>query len=353
MQVLPTTGTATQVKISQAISMITKYIKAGLVPMLRGSPGMGKSSIIHQIAAEYNLLVIDLRLSQCDPTDLMGFPNIKGNKAGYVPMETFPIEGDPLPINPATGLAYDGWILFLDEFNGASIAVQAAAYKLVLDKMVGIYRLHRKVAIVCAGNLETDGAIVNPMSTAMQSRLVHLELVSDVTEFTDWCAANGIDHRISDYGKFRPGNVYAFSPDHTDHTYACGRTWEFANRVLKVTDDNDPDRLPMLSGTISEGVAREFIGFCQIYQDLPTQAQIVASPETVKVPDEPSIIWALTGSIAHNAHKDTIGQVMKYVNRLPKEFQVVTLRETVRRNKPLMSHPAIQKWIGESATELF
>lgn len=70
MQVLPTTGTATQVKISQAISMITKYIKAGLVPMLRGSPGMGKSSIIHQIAAEYNLLVIDLRLSQCDPTDL-------------------------------------------------------------------------------------------------------------------------------------------------------------------------------------------------------------------------------------------------------------------------------------------
>lgn len=309
---------------------------------------MGKSSIIHQIATQYNLKVIDLRLSQCDSTDLMGFPNIKGSKAGYVPMETFPIEGDPIPEG------YAGWILFLDEFNGASISVQAASYKLILDRMVGIYHLHKNVGIVCAGNLETDNAIVNPMSTAMQSRLVHMELVSDVDEFTNWCATNGIDHRISDYVKFKPGNLYAFSPDHTDHTYACGRTWEFANRVLKVTDSlDDPDLLPMLAGTLSEGVAREFIGFCKIYQDLPKPSQIAMSPETIKVPEEPSILFALTGSIAHNAHKDTLSQVMKYVTRLPKEFQVVTLRETVRRNKPLLGHPAILKWIADSSIELF
>ena len=353
MEILPTTGTASQVKISQAISIITKYIKAGLVPMLRGSPGMGKSSIVHQIAADYNLKVIDLRLSQCDPTDLMGFPNIKGNRAGYIPMETFPIEGDTLPVKTKTGETYAGWLLFLDEFNGASIAVQAGSYTLVLDRMVGIYHLHKNVAIVCAGNLETDNAIVNPMSTAMQSRIVHLELISDVTEFVDWCAKNDIDHRISDYAKFKPGNVYAFSPDHTDHTYACGRTWEFANRVLKVTTDDDPDRLPMLAGTISEGIAREFMGFCRIYQDLPKPAQIALSPESVKIPDEPSIMYALTGSIAHNAHPDTFGQVMKYINRMPKEFQVVTLRETVRRNLALMKHPAVQQWVSESATELF
>lgn len=59
-----------QVKVSQAISMITGYIKAKLVPMLEGSPGSGKSQIIHQIANNYGLKVIDLRLSQCDPTDL-------------------------------------------------------------------------------------------------------------------------------------------------------------------------------------------------------------------------------------------------------------------------------------------
>lgn len=110
-----------QVKISQAISMLTQFIKAKLVPMLVGSPGSGKSQIVHQIAKEYNLKVIDLRLSQCDPTDCMGFPQISDGKADYVPMKTFPIEGDVIP------KGYSGWLLFLDEFNSASPAVQAAA----------------------------------------------------------------------------------------------------------------------------------------------------------------------------------------------------------------------------------
>lgn len=111
-----------QVKISQAASMITKAIKAKLVPMLVGSPGTGKSMIVQDIAESYGLKLIDMRLSQCDPTDLMGFPNInKEGRAGYAPMETFPIEGDPLPEG------YSGWLLFLDEFNSAPPSVQAAA----------------------------------------------------------------------------------------------------------------------------------------------------------------------------------------------------------------------------------
>lgn len=59
-----------QVKVSQAVSLITKALQARLVPMLVGSPGTGKSQIVHQIAANEGLKVLDLRLSQCDPTDL-------------------------------------------------------------------------------------------------------------------------------------------------------------------------------------------------------------------------------------------------------------------------------------------
>lgn len=110
-----------QVKHSEAISMLTSCIRAKLVPMLVGSPGIGKSGIVHQIAKDYRLKVIDLRLSQCDPTDLLGMPNVDTERARYVPMETFPIEGDPLPEG------YEGWLLFLDEFNSAVQAVQAAA----------------------------------------------------------------------------------------------------------------------------------------------------------------------------------------------------------------------------------
>lgn len=336
-----------QVKVSQAVNLITKAIKAKLVPMLVGSPGTGKSQIVYQIAETHGLKVVDLRLSQCDPCDLLGFPTIKGNKSGYVPMDTFPMEGDAIPEG------YNGFILFLDEFNSASNAVQAAAYKITLDRMVGLHKLHKNVAIVCAGNLESDGAIVNAMSTAMQSRLLHLELTTCPKEWTDWAIAKGLDHRITSYISFKPDSLYTFKADHTDSTYASPRTWEFADRVLKVTEENSPDRLPMLAGTLSEGVAREFMGFCKIHQDLPTIAQIMASPESIKVPEEPSILFALTGAIGHNASTENFDQLIKYINRLPSEFQIVCLRETTRRNKAMMGHTAVHKWLSANKDVFF
>lgn len=53
-----------------APSLLMDAILAGLVPMLHGSPGIGKSDIAHGVAATLNLKLIDIRLGQCDPTDL-------------------------------------------------------------------------------------------------------------------------------------------------------------------------------------------------------------------------------------------------------------------------------------------
>lgn len=315
--------------------------------MLSGSPGCGKSQVAYQIARKHKLKIIDLRLSQCDPTDLLGFPNIIGKKAGYVPMETFPIEGDAIPEG------YVGWMLFLDEFNSASPAVQAAAYKLVLDRMVGSHHLHKNVAIVCAGNLETDNAIVQPMSTALQSRLIHLELVVDHVEFCNWAEEAGFDHRITDQIKFKPGNLFTFKPDHTDKTYACPRTWEFVNKLLKIVDVTDKDALPLFSGALSEGIAREFLMYCKIYKELPTMEAVRKNPRNIAIPTEPSIMYAMTGSLASNADKENLNDLMVYIQRIPMEFQAVTIKETLRRKSELLAHSAIQKWIAENTLELY
>jgi hypothetical protein len=336
-----------QVKPSQATSMLAKFLKAKRVPIVKGSPGIGKSSIARQVAKQFNLKLIDIRLTQCDPCDLVGFPQIIGNKAGYVPMDTFPIEGDSIP----TG--YNGWLLLFDEISSASPAIQSASYKILLDKMIGNHHLHKNVAMMAAGNLDTDNAIVQPMSTALQSRLVHMELVVDPKGWVDWAADMGIDHRITSYINFKPGNLYTFKPDHTDDTYACPRTWEFTHDILKEVELTDPDCLPMIAGTISEGVAREFISFCKIHADLPKIEQIISNPDAVKVPTEPSILYAMTGCISHHASMDNFGQLMKFLEKFPIEFQVVALRETVRRNNSMMAHASIQKWLDNGANELF
>jgi MoxR-like ATPase len=337
-----------QVKISQAIPVLESFIKAKLVPILTGSPGMGKSQIYQQIADKFKLLLIDVRLSTCDLTDLTGFPAINGNKASYVPMDTFPLEGDEIPNG------YSGWLLLFDELTSAVPALQAAAYKILLDRKIGQANLHSHVAVCAAGNLETDNAVVHPMSTALQSRLVHLELAVDATEWIEWAGEHGIDHRITSFINFKPSMLYTFQADHTDKTYACPRTWEFANRVLKITEDDSKQRLPMLTGTLSEGVAREFLTFIAIYKDLPTIQQIVSAPDVVAVPKEPSVLFALTGSIANHATKENHDDLITFIDRLPVEFKVICFREMIRRtNKAAMSWPAMQKWITRNATVLF
>lgn len=338
-----------QVKASQAATMLTKFIRAKIVPYLVGSPGIGKSQIYQSIADMCNVLLIDVRLAQCDPTDLCGFPQIIGNKAGYVPMNTFPIKGDPLPMNPATGQLYDGWMILFDELSSAAPAVQAAAYKIILDRKIGTHDLHEKVKLCAAGNLETDNAIVHPMSTALQSRMAHLELVVDHKEWINHANEKGWDHRITSYIGFKPGALYTFQADHTDNTYACPRTWEFADRVLKVTDISSPEALPMLAGTLSEGVAREFIGYCKVFTELPTMAQLMASPDTIKVPVELSTLFALTGAISHHASVDNVGGLLKFVVRLPIEFQVIAVKQAIKRTPALLASPAVQEWINKHA----
>jgi len=59
-----------QISTVDAPEHLLDILKVGLVPMLVSSPGVGKSTIIKELAKKNNLKVIDLRLSQCDPTDL-------------------------------------------------------------------------------------------------------------------------------------------------------------------------------------------------------------------------------------------------------------------------------------------
>jgi len=345
----------TTVTLPDARVMIERCIRANLVPNLLGSPGCGKSALIHQIAEEFNLKVIDLRLSQCEPQDVLGFPNIDEgrNKAGYVPMETFPIEGDELPINPKTDQKYSGWLLFLDEANGADTSTTKASYKLINDKMVGVNHLHKNVAIVCAGNLVTDNALVEEQGTAMQSRLVHMVMKVDPEAWLVWARANGIDYRITSWIEFKPSELFKFDPENDDLNFRSPRTWDFTSRLIKgITELTPLDRI-LMAGTISETGSSAFYAYTKVFEDLPTAKQICAAPMDIQVPREPSTSWALTGALGQYATADNIEPIMKYVNRIPKEFQIVAMKEIARQTPKLKSSAPVVEWVTQNAHEYF
>lgn len=339
-----------QVNINDAYTMLVDCVLAKLVPFLKGSPGCGKSDLVRKLANEYNLQLIDLRLSNCDPTDFSGYPQVdsKTGRSFFCPMSTFPLENDPLPAGK------NGWLIFLDELNAAPPAIIASAYKLILDKQVGDHKLHKNVVLVAAGNLDTDKAYTNKINTAMQSRLIHIELdCQDYKSWLAWAADNQIDYRIQAFINFRPEFLNQFDPNHKDSTFACQRTWEFLSRLIKKYDPLPADKLPLLAGTVSEGIAREFMGFCDNFKDLVPIPEIIAHPDTAQVPEEPSAMYAMAGCLGNHLDSQNGTPLMTYMSRLHIEHQVVALQMALRRDRALTAIPAVQGWISKNAARLF
>lgn len=301
------------VKIKESIK---RCIDKKLVPFIQGSPGLGKSAIVREIADDMNLDIIDLRLSQCDITDLNGLPKLSGEKSTFLPFDTYPLQKDSLPEGK------NGWILFLDELNSAVRSVQCASYKLILDRMVGQHKLHDNVYIVAAGNLVTDNAVVNQMPTALRSRLINLILTVDSDSWLEWALKNNIDTRIYCFIKYKPKNLFVFNPAKTDHTFACPRTWEMLSKLIE--GENDLKSMEeLIYSTIGE-VYEEFISFDEECRNLPTVDDIINN--SAKVPEKVGYKWMTTFHILQNIMKvpdDKLDIIFNYLKSMGDEYLVI------------------------------
>jgi hypothetical protein len=316
-----------------------QVIEAGLVPYVQSSPGMGKSCITRNVADEFKLFMIDHRLSTSAPEDLSGLPrfNEKG-EAHFSPfVDLFPLDDRTIPDGK------QGWMLFLDEFNAASKSVQAAAYKLILDRMIGQRKLHPCVAIVAAGNMATDRAIVNPLSTAMQSRLVHLEMV---VSFDEWLAdvalKENYDNRIIAYLSMYHERLMDFRPEHQEKTFCCPRTWEFVNRLIKDKTVDDESAI-LLAGTITSGTAADFTQFTKVFEDLISLSEILRDPLTCRMPDNASSKWAVITHMMSNITEKNFADLGVYADRFTLDFRILFYRSVLVRKPELRMHSSFSK----------
>jgi hypothetical protein len=345
----------------QIRKFIIRCMFAGVVPMVESSPGMGKSAIVASIAQEYGLELIDHRLSTSAPEDLSGLPKFRDNDtATFAPFDTFPVEGTPLPpiLNEKGEIIgrKQGWLLFLDEFNSAKKEIQAAAYKLILDKMVGLRKLHRNVVIVCAGNLSTDRAIVNSIGTAMQSRLIWLTMALNEREFMEDVAfRSGWDSRIIAYLNYKKSALHDFRPDHNEKTFSCPRTWEFMNKLLQgqkyeLTQHPDgtttytmEEEAPLFAGTITSGVALDFITFTKVFHKMPKLPDILEDPEKMFLPDDAATRYATITHLLEHVDNDNFEPIATYLSRMPAEIRVIFFRGLMIQKPKLKRHPACVK----------
>jgi len=218
---------------------------------LWGAPGIGKSSLVREFAASLGLECVSLLGTQLAPEDLIGVPQIVGDRSRFCPPEMI-ARAEP-------------YCLFLDELNSAPPDVQKSFYSLILDRRIGSYELPAGSVVIGAGNRATDNALARPMPSALINRLVHLHLRASAADWFSWAAGAGIHRWVLDYLTERPDQLWAPAPK-TEESFSTPRSWHMLSDTLHSCGaDIDEATLRILaSGTLSPTHASGFCGYVKI-----------------------------------------------------------------------------------------
>ena len=224
---------------SEVTKFIVNALKLRRIPYIAGASGIGKSDIYEQVAAMFNLKLLDIRLSQKLPEDLSGLPNlnIKTGKAEYTPFDTFPMEGDPIPDG------YDGWLIFLDELSSASDEVWAATYSLLLGHTVGGRKLHPKALIGSAGNRAFDSAIARELPDTLITRLLTANMKVSSKDWLIWGEkpVNNINRAVMEFITRNPSMLLSqihHSQREELEPYGTPRGWETVSLFAYLHEKN-------------------------------------------------------------------------------------------------------------------
>ena len=274
---------------NEAKLAIRKCLKKQRPVFMWGPPGIGKSDIIKQLGDEQDREVIDVRLSLWEPTDIKGIPyyNSNENTMTWAP----PAE---LPTDPESTA-----ILFLDELNSAAPATQAAAFQLVLNRRVGTYQLPKGVAIVAAGNRETDKGVTYRMPAPLANRFLHLELRTDYEDWQEWAVKNRLHEQVVGYLGFAKQDLYDFDPKSASRAFATPRSWSFVSELLEDDDVSDSTLTDLIAGAVGEGLAVKFMAHRRVAKQMPNPSDILAGKVKKSNIKEISAMYSLSISLCY------------------------------------------------------
>ena len=320
-------------KATNLIKSIDALVSQKVPVFLWGAPGLGKSSIVKQIAQKKDIGFIDLRLALMDPTDLKGIPfyDKESHTALWAPPAFLPKKGEG--------------ILFLDELNAAPPSVQSSAYQLILDRRIGEYELPKGWAIVAAGNRDGDRGVTYRMPSPLANRFVHFEMEVDVNDWRSWAYEKEIDSRIIAYISYKNEHLFNFDAKSDVKSFATPRSWEYVHSIMRA-DIQESLLLDILSGAIGGEIAVGFLSFCKVMHKLPDIEQILQTGEGA-YSDEVDVLYALSSALVSGVLKDktSLDNLLKYTLSLKSEFAVLIVQDLQKNGMTMQDSLLFKEWV--------
>lgn len=309
--------------------------------MIWGKPGIGKSQIVKQVAAEFDATVengnfVDVRLSQYDSVDLRGVPVPDMNEGLTVWQmpSTLPFVGNP-KFDPSARAIF----LFLDELNSGQQSTLAATFQLLNERGIGEHKLMSNVVMLGAGNRETDRGVTVRMPTPTANRLTHYELLEDADSTCIHFQNIGLPAVGIAFLQFRKPLLSTFDPSKPDKAFATPRSWEKALKYYRNPNLSEKIKLSSIAGAVGRGPAHEFFGFVDIWHKVIPISRIEADPDRVPVPDEESMRYATAVNISGALTLKNVSKLHRFLKRMEPTYLILAWHLAIKRDRSLFNAP--------------
>ena len=324
--------------------------------MLRGEPGIGKSSLLEAIAGPlgYDHAYIDV--PNLDLGDIaMPVIDHETKTTRYYPNARFGIHtGKPI-------------VIMLDEFSKGADPVKNMLHPMLekANPRLGDIPLDKdKTIVFLTGNLSTDG-VGDSIKAHSLNRIVPVTISKPTSEeWIDWGMSNDIapevlawvnrfPHAMASYTDAGQGdNPYIFNPKRAQVAFVSPRSLATASNIVSTRKHNDSDAvIAALSGAIGEAAARDMQAYIEFSDQLPTWDETIKEPKTTKVPTSPGACAIVVFGAIARIDKSNIEAFMQYLERFDAEWQAVfaiNIAKTPSKQSIAFSSKAFAEWVAKN-----
>ena len=315
-----------QVTLAQAAKLITSNPKLRF--MLRGEPGIGKSSLLKAIGQQTGYEIAYIDVPNMDLGDIaMPVIDHETRTTKYYPNARFKMhEGKPVAI-------------MLDEFSKGAEPVKNMLHPL-LEKdnpRLGDISATDNTIVFLTGNLGSDGVGDN-LKAHSRNRVVEVNVSKPTAdEWITWATNKGTiapeviawvnqyPHVLASYtDPAQADNPYIFNPKKTTGAFVSPRSLETASNIVSTRAHNDTDSvIAALTGATGESASRDLQAYIEYADQMPTWDNVVKHPKTAEVPTSPGACAVVVFGGVTRVDKESFTPFMEYVERMSPEWQAV------------------------------
>ena len=209
---------------------------------LIGAPGIGKTAIMEQIAAELDVGLVSYSMTHHTRQSALGLPFIVkksygGNEYDVSEYTMSEIIASVYDMIESTGRK-EG-ILFLDEINCVSETLAPAMLQFLQYKIFGRHRVPAGWIVVTAGNPPEFNNSVREFDIVTWDRLKRIDVMPDYEVWKEYAYNKGVHASITTYLEIKKSDFYCIETTVDGKSFVTARGWSDLSDMIKLYEQNN------------------------------------------------------------------------------------------------------------------